>query len=185
MKIKILLKVFWLLCLGINNVFAQTASDSSARIPNYFVGTFEDRVPRLIGGTMPDTTFSLSCALTGACLVQIGAGSPSRFDSVSSVTDLRPVRSALSYAREHKTVGSNSSMAWQADNLKPLLVSTSEIETCVDLREKSLPEGYMLLCILDRDPWRKNTVLLMGMRMSNCGEIFCGYEIFPLFRKPE
>src|SRR5215470_4554710 len=183
MNIRTFLTFFWLLCLGSKSVFAQTGSDVSEQLPDYFVGTFEDRVPKLIGGRVTDTTFSLTCTVTGACVVQIGTDIPSRFDSPSSVKDLRYARAALSYAKEHKTVASSSPMAWQAENLKPLLVSASEIETCIDLRQRSLPEGYMLLCKLDRDPWQKSTVLLMGMRMSNCGEVFCGYEIFPLFRK--
>lgn len=165
--------------------FAQDPSNSAGTVqfPGYFVGTFEDTVPRLIGGSIPDTKFSLNCTQAGACVIKIGSGIPSRFSSSSSVRDLRYASSALSYAKEHKRVGPNSALAWQAQNLLPLLASASAIEACVDLREKSLPEGYMLLCKLDHDPWGKDAVLLMGMRMSNCGELFCGYEIFPLFRQ--
>lgn len=164
------------------NQDVQSGSRNSA-FPEYFVGTFEDTVPGKVGGRIPDTKFSVSCNQSGACLIKIGGNVAGKYSTFSPVTNLQYAAYALSYAKDHNSVAPNSALSWQANNLKPLLSSASAVETCVDLREKSLPEGYMLLCKLDHDPWAKNTVLLMGTRLSNCGELFCRYEIFPLFRE--
>jgi hypothetical protein len=156
---------------------------SRSSFPEYFIGTFEDTVPNKVGGTIPSTKFLLTCSSLGTCTVRIGDNIAGSFSSFSPVTDLQYAAYALAYAKEHNNVPVTSASSWQANNLKPLLSSSSAIETCVELRDKSLPQGYMLLCKLDQDPWAKNTVLLMGTRLSNCGDLFCRYEIFPLFRK--
>jgi hypothetical protein len=168
---------------GIGQTQDVQSGSSGNSFPEYFVGTFEDTVPKKVGGTIPDTKFLLTCSQFGACTVKIGENVAGRYSTFSPVTNLQYAAYALSYAKEHNNVAVNSALLWQANNLKPLLSSSSAIEACVDLRDKSLPQGYMLLCKLDHDPWAKNTVLLMGTRLSNCGELFCRYEIFPLFRE--
>lgn len=171
-----------LLCLCLQ--FASCSTDSySRKVPADFVGTFEDLVPEKIGGTIPDTAFSFNCSHSGVCTTSIGGNAAATYKISAPVTNLQYVKDALKYAKEHNKVSAGSELAWQANNLRPLLSSSSDIESCVDLRDDSLPEGYMLLCKLDRNPWRKKTILLMGTLMATCGELFCRYEIQPLFEK--
>ena len=117
------------------------------------------------------------------CVLKIGKDIAGDFSRFSSVGNLQRAAAALSYAKEHKDVPTTSHVAWQAKNLMPLLASEATIEACVDLKGQSLPDGYMLACKLNRDPWARSTVLLMGVQLSNCRILFCGYELFPLFRE--
>ncbi len=150
-------------------------------LPSYFVGTFEDIVPETTGGTVPNTKFSLSCGRSGDCELKIGKNSGASFKASANVVDLHSAKYAIKYAKEHGDVPASSYLSWTANNLKPLLYSKSDIESCLDLTSESLPEGYMLLCRLDRNPWNKKAVLLLGSLLSTCGELFCRFEIIPLF----
>jgi len=153
------------------------------KLPDYFFGSFEDTVPNLFGGSIPDTKFTATCDQASGCLITIGQGEGERFGKLATVGNLQAARYALSYARQHKDVPPNSAYAWPAQNLRPLLASNAEIETCINLGTDSLPDGYILMCKLDQDPWGKTTILPMGTLMSGCAQLFCRYEIYPPFRK--
>lgn len=59
-----------LLCVVTNIALTQdAASDNDVGFPHYFVGKFEDRVPKLIGGTVPEIAFTLNCTEAGSCVV--------------------------------------------------------------------------------------------------------------------
>ncbi|WP_342618381.1 hypothetical protein [Rhodoferax sp. GW822-FHT02A01] len=160
-------------------------------IPEYFLGTFEDNVPKLVGGTQPEIIFTVTCTTVKGCGVGFGADGTDWYDKISPPESLQAAKSALQYAKAHKAIASTSPMAWEAKNLKPLLDSEADIESCINLGGgghgmPDLPEGapgYMALCKLTKNPWPKQSVLVLGMNMSNCGELFCGYEIFVAFRK--
>ena len=76
--------------------------------------------------------------------------------------------------------------AWPARHLRPLLLSSAQIDACINLPSTMLPKtltGSMILCKLDHNPWKKPVVLLMGWTMANNpGSLFSAYEIIPLFQ---
>ena len=170
-----------LLWLAAALVFASSVQGQG--FPAHFVGGFADTVPGLTGGTKPDTRLALNCEQAGKCVLALGKDTIASFSTFAVVKELKYARNALAYAKERKDVPAGSVYAWQANNLRPLLASKSEIEMCVDVQNESMKDEYMLLCRLDRDPWKKGTVLLMGTLLANCGELFCRYEIYPLFRE--
>lgn len=159
----------------------QAQQVGNETLPNYYVGTFEDTVPQKIGGKTPNTKFTLNCNKSASCTIKVGENQVGTFNSFTSVTNLQAANYALSYAKEHLNVSEGSTYSWQANHLKPLLTSTAKLESCIDISDKS-SLGYILLCKLDNDPWAKSTVLILGTQMSNCGDLFCRYEIVPLFR---
>ena len=153
------------------------------KFPSYFVGTFKDIVPEITGGTVPNTKISINCSRSGDCDFQIGENAAVSLKASANVPDLKYAKDALTYAKEHGSVPASSYLSWHANNLKPLLSSKSEIESCLDLTSDSLPEGYMLMCKLDRDPWNRKSILILGTQLSTCNELFCRFEIVPLFGK--
>ena len=161
----------------------QRTQSKTNNFPSYFIGKFEDTVPDRVGGSIPNLTWSLNCDRFGSCNMKVGESDGEIYKIFPLESGLQYAKYALQYAKDHSSVGENSSLAWQANHLKPLLSSKSEIESCVELKNESVSDGYMLLCKLDHDPWGKKTVLLFGTLMSLCSELFCRYETFPFFRK--
>ena len=175
-----------LLCATlICSMHALADEPTSNTIPKYYVGTFQDYVPGLIGQTVPNVYIWVKCSDQGACSVKTGGSTINNFNS-SAIWERLPIpNAALTYAREHKVVKPGSAMTWYAQNLKPLLDSNASINHCISIQSTTMniPPGYLLLCRLDKNPWEKDVVLFMGMLLANCGELFCGYEIYPMFRQ--
>jgi TPR repeat protein len=161
---------------------AKQKAAISVEMPDYFLGSFEDWVPKLVGGTVPEVKSSVTCGKTTGCSVTLGQNATEKFNRISLFSTIDSANAALGYAKSHQKVAANSALTWPAKNLQPLLASDAVIDQCINLGRGSLREGYLLLCKLNKNPWGKPVALLMGMQMSNCGELFCGYEIFPLFR---
>lgn len=181
---------FFILCILTaltTGTFATTSlveDKPDSDLPSYFSGVFEDKVPKVIGGTVPEMLIDLACSRQVGCKLRFGPQNDvGTFRIAGKVKDLSEARFALSYAKSKKDVPTGSPMAWQANRLMPLLASTAEIDSCVDLEQGEMKNAYMLLCKLTVDPWGKGTVILMGTVLSNCGQLFCRYELFPLFRR--
>ncbi|HEY8100992.1 MAG TPA: hypothetical protein VIF82_09570 [Burkholderiaceae bacterium] len=164
--------------------FGQTSTSDTAsfEVPQYFLGTFEDLVPDRVGGKTPNTTFRIKCGASTKCTVGFREGSEQQLHA-APIQELKFAKTALKYAKEHREVKPESYNAWVAQNLRPLLNSDADIESCIDLRMESAPAGYILLCRLTKDPWNRGTVIMLGTEMSSCGELFCSYSIYPAFRK--
>lgn len=157
----------------------------SNAIPPEYVANFQDYVPGLIGQTIPNESVWVKCSNLGMCTVKLGGSTVNVFGSVSNWEQVKIPNAALDYARKNKVVKPSSPMAWYAQNLKPLLDSNSSINHCITLHSATMnaPPGFLLLCRLDKNPWEKDVVLFMGALMANCGDLFCGYEIYPMFRQ--
>jgi len=165
--------------------YAFAEEPTSNAIPNNYVGIFQDNVPGQIGQTIPNEDIWAKCSNQGNCSVKLGGSTVHDFKSATIWQQLQAPNSALTYAREHKVVKPGSPMTWAAKNLKPLLDSNSSISHCISLESAELNvPGYLLLCRLDKNPWERDVVLFMGMLLANCGDLFCGYEIYPMFHKP-
>lgn len=167
---------------------ASAADIKPISIPRHFLGGFEAKMPAIIGDAIPNTTMSVLCEEKSGCFLVSGEHGQ-RFPLVRTFSRKDVANDALTYAKAHKNVVAQSPMAWYAKNLMPLLSSSAIIESCVDLAEKSTyndpPSGQILICKLNKSPWPKPVVLLMGVRMgqtSGCGELYCDYEIHPLFQ---
>jgi hypothetical protein len=165
---------------------------SSVNIPDDFLGRFQDEIPKRIGGTVPEQTFAVTCDADLGCVVAFGEGPADSFDKAMPTHSLKYVQEALSYARSHRNVAPSSPLYWSARNLRPLLDSAAEIDSCIDLSgagTKEMPEltagspAYFLLCKLNGNPWDRPAILFMAAREGNCGDLFCSYEIYPAFRK--
>lgn len=149
-----------------------------------FTGLFKMDIPHQVNGSDGKAEISVECDPTSACTIMMGKDKTAIFDHISEIrrSNFNEANTALKYARERKDKAKQ-----EAPYLAELLDSKAEIETCIDLRRKE-PEnngepsqpGYILLCKPTVQLGKRKTVLLMGTRLSNCGEAFCRFDITPL-----
>lgn len=169
-----------------SNADTSAISEESKKesIPKEYIAKFQDYVPSRVGQINPNEYIWVNCSDQGNCLVKLGGNMVHNYNSVAIWKEVQLPNKALNYVREHKVVKPDSAMAWHANNLKPLLDSNSSINNCITLYSKTMnaPVGYLLLCRMDKNPWEKDALLFMGM-MEKCSELFCGYEIYPMFRQ--
>jgi hypothetical protein len=161
------------------------ASAARGQIAPQFLGTFAIDLPETVGQKAPLVKWILRCQ-DSKCALALGNQATQTYDKLepARAEHLSQARSALKYARDRKSIGKT-----EAPHLAPLLDSDSDLESCIDLgyAKPSFPgadlPGLTLLCTLQRNPWRRPVVLLLGTLLANCGPAFCRYEIFPLFKE--
>jgi hypothetical protein len=130
---------------------------------------------------------TLECSLPRICTLtaesQEGTEKPEvsvQYVEKRPLKSLREADSAWQYAIKHK----DAAPSGRPDDtalmplLKPMLAAEIGLEACWDLYQRD--EGYMAACTLNRDPWRRDTVLLMGTLLANCSPPFCRYIPHPL-----
>lgn len=169
-----------------SGAFSQPAYLPLERVDEDLLGTYGARFPAHAGENPPTLQVSIDCRPGPGCMVTFGA-STEVFDAIRLFPErlLYQPRFALKYARDRQ-----ARAVVARPDLEPLLRSSAEIDSCVDLdravdrlmQPPDYPGGILLLCKLDRNPWQKSVVLLMGTLPANCGPVFCRYEIMPLFR---
>jgi hypothetical protein len=133
------------------------------------------------------TQMTLECSLARICTLTVESREGTEKPDVSvQYLEKRPLKSlreadgAWQYAIKHK----DAAPSGRPDDtvlmplLKPMLAAGVGLEACWDLFERD--EGYMAACTLNRDPWRRDTVLLMGTLLANCSPPFCRYIPHPL-----
>jgi hypothetical protein len=153
--------------------------------PQDFKGVFEIELPERVGQKTPLVKATLNCA-AGTCKLTMGKDLNEVYDKLDQVrpSHFGQAKFALKYARERKDKAKE-----EAPYLGPLLESDAAIQSCVDLGyvKPRFPgadmPGMTLLCRLDRNPWNKPALLLMGTILANCGPAFCRYAITPLLRQ--
>ena len=153
--------------------------------PVDFDGAYEADLPETVGKSAPMVGATLRCK-DGTCTFAMGKDSKEVYDKLGSInpSHYSQAKFALAYAKEHKANASE-----EAPHLSALLDSDSNLYSCVDLGYinprfpgADMP-GLTILCKLDRNPWKKPVVLLMGTILANCGPGFCRYAIVPMFRQ--
>lgn len=169
-----------------SGALAQAAQVPHDPIDPDLLGSYGARFPAHAGESPPSLQVSIDCRPAAGCMVAFGA-SAEHFEAIRLLPErlLYQPRFALRYARERL-----ARAAAARPDLEPLLRSRAEIESCIDIdravdrlmQPPDYPGGYLLLCKLDRNPWQKPVLLLMGTLLADCGPVFCRYEILPLFR---
>lgn len=146
-----------------------------------FEGTYEMALPEKIGVPLPLVVNRLVCK-QGACLYTIANDDPTEFKMQGTVrpTTFGQARHALKYAMDRKAEAKA-----EAPHLAPLLDSGASLAGCIDLELEGMrAPGMVILCKLDRNPWKSPAVLLMGSILSDsCRAASCRYEIIPLVRR--
>jgi hypothetical protein len=174
-KYKILLSAGLFLCF-----ISSTYADSP------FVGTFEGKMGFDDSGMM----LSLTCKSESECQLKSvftsNGNTPHEYseklDSIEPVEHINEAEEALKYAKEHKSEKiTNKEDKAIFENLQPLLNSDINIEKCIDLNLGG--KGYTLVCSTKKPAWEKPSLLYMGTLLASCGEIFCRFVIYPLFKK--
>jgi hypothetical protein len=153
--------------------------------PREFEGTFEIDLPERIGQKSPLMKAALNCTAS-MCKFTMGKDVNEVYDKLDSIrpSHFSQARFALTYARERKDKARE-----EAPYLAPLLDSDANIQSCVNLgyNKPQFPgadtPGMTILCKLDRSPWNKPVVLLMGSILANCGPAFCRYALTPMLRQ--
>jgi hypothetical protein len=149
--------------------------------PREFEGTYEMDLPEKIGVRLPLVNYKLACQ-GGKCIFSVGGKVQATFDKPGFILphSFAGARSALKYARDHKAEAKE-----EAPHLAPLLESGASIAACIDLRRSKMEDvtGLVILCKVDRDPWKVPAVLLMGLILSDTCRSTCGYDIIPLLRR--
>ncbi len=135
-------------------------------------------------------TIRIRCNSSNSCDIETisvqGEAKPvSRIDRLtnfSPVSNWAGVQRAVQYARENSANRiSNKEHAAILEKLKPLLDSDTVVDRCVDLNYGG--RGASLLCRSSSSPWRESVLLFFGASLNTCGQGFCGYVIYPLFKK--
>ena len=146
-----------------------------------FEGVFEMALPEKIGEPLPLVVNRLVCK-AGACLYTIGKNNPTEFKMQGTVrpSAFGQARYALKYAMDRKVEAKA-----EASHLAPLLDSGANLAGCIDLEIEGMrAPGMVILCKLDRNPWKAPAVLLMGAILSDtCRAASCRYEVIPLLRR--
>jgi hypothetical protein len=170
----------WLLLVGLSALFVVGTAGSAD--VTAFDGTWKASFPEAVGQTDPKVNWTLVCR-ERICTLAMG-GTTAKFQNLEPVTPkhLSQAQFALKYAREHKANGKQ-----QAPHLSALLDAASVLSSCIDLgvphpNARDEERGLTLLCALDRNPWERPVVLLLGTILANCGPAFCRFELFPLFK---
>ncbi len=155
--------------------------------PRDFAGEYAAKFPAFEGSAAPLNSASLRCELGANCTLGIGEDIPQIYDKVSLIrrSTYAEAKYALQYAKDHK-----NKATLEAPYLSKLLSSQANIESCLDLRQAERPlsgnvdmPGRLILCKLDKNPWKEPVLLLMGSILANCGDTFCRYGFLPLFRQ--
>jgi len=156
---------------------------AQSRLDTSFEGIFVNMFPEKVGDRIATVKWELRCVRSSDCILQFG-NTTERWDKLGSLSDsiLAQARGALKYAKDHRERAAELS-----PTLRPLLESTADISTCIDLGYTKPPigldfPGYIILCTVQPNPWNKPAVLLMGSAVAGCGPAFCRYEIMPLFK---
>ena len=149
--------------------------------PKDFEGVYEMALPEKIGVPLPVVMNRLACK-QGACLYTIGKEVEGKFNMQGAVrpSTFGAARYALKYAMDRK----NEAKA-ESPHLAPLLNSGANLAGCIDLEiDRMRAPGMIILCKLDRNPWKAPAVLLMGAILSDtCRAASCRYELVPLVRR--
>lgn len=107
---------------------------------------------------------------------------PQRITTLSQVPDWEGIQRATQYAKRNRASASgNKEYSAILKNLQPFLESNSVVDRCVDLNYGGA--GTSLLCRPTNNPWPEPSLLLFTATLSQCGNGFCGYVIYPLFKK--
>jgi hypothetical protein len=93
---------------AITFLLAPMSGQARAALPDAFIGTFADLVPKIIGGTVPETRISMTSAQPGHCVFAIGDGAALMFKDASASAHVALARSALQYAKEHRLSAAKS-----------------------------------------------------------------------------
>lgn len=146
-------------------------------------GDYEGKI--IMGDDSSD--MHLLCKSGGDCkmvITNVKNGGPPAIDTTNwpkpgPAQRLTQARLSLQYAKDHKEdQGINLAYTAIVGKLRPLLDSDAQIDECLDLDGK----GGVLLCSLTTSPWKTPTVLFMEVLLANCGQNFCAYVIYPLFK---
>ena len=148
--------------------------------PREFDGTYEMDLPELIGQATPLEKNTLAC-YGGKCVYTVGGKKLATWDKLGAIRphSFAGARYALKYPVDRK-----AEAKLEAPYLAPLLDSGASIVACIDLgTSKQDQPGLVILCKIDRAPWKTPGVLLMGLILSDTCRAFCGYSIIPLLRR--
>jgi len=108
--------------------------------------------------------------------------SSQRIAKLGQVTDWEGIHRATQYAKRNQaTPSGNREYSAILKNLRPFLESNSIVDSCVDLNYGGV--GTSLLCRPSKNPWPEPALLLFTATLSQCGNGFCAYVIYPLFKK--
>lgn len=101
---------------------------------------------------------------------------------ITPVADLGEAQYALDYARSQKSAKiGRREFSELIKSLQPLLISDLAMDQCFDVHYGG--EKYSLVCSTGKSAWDKPSLLYLGTLMSNCGEGFCRYVIYPLIKQ--
>lgn len=150
---------------------------------------YEGRFESVISFETTSLTLRFDCGEGKNCEMETvnvrGTAQPvrsiSRVKNVTPVSDWSGVQRAFQYARTNRAARPNDrESAAVQEKLRPLLESSAFIDKCIDLNIGGA--NASILCRASASPWKETVLLFFGASLAACGDGFCGYAIYPLFR---
>lgn len=166
--------------LALTPIFAHSEPANEA-----IIGSFEIKMSNP-GNSLYiqlDCKSDVSCTLTTTS--QQGSNQPTTdkqsLNQITHLQNLTEANYALKYAIEQQsnTIKSKE-FSEPMEKLRPVLSTNPSIEKCWDLNYPS--PTYMLACSLNGNSSNKYNLYLFGALLSNCGEAYCRYVIYPMTR---
>lgn len=148
--------------------------------PREFDGVYEMDLPEKIGEKSPLVKNRLTCK-DGKCTFSVGEADEEIYDKLGVIRPFHfaQARFALKHAMDRKHDAKE-----EAPYLAPLLDSGANLRACIDLGiSRMYAPGMIILCKVDRNPWKRRAVLLMGRIISDRCTAFCRYGIVPLLQR--
>lgn len=149
--------------------------------PTEYLGTYEGKV----AFNTSSMTIRLRCGPESNCEMETinSNGDTKPFSRIDQVKHVGPVSNWLGVQRAFQYARINRADRPTAipEELMPLLNSSAVIDKCIDLNLGG--SDASLICRSSVSPWKEPVLIFFGASLAPCGQGFCEYAVYPLFKK--